>query len=72
MMIIGVSIAFHNRAAQNIVAAQSFAEISVAFTTSQEMVDSLPAVTVGPLSGELDKVNQDLNHAARFLLATLP
>jgi hypothetical protein len=51
---------------------QSLPEISSAFVTSQELMDSLPSVTVGPLSDELDKVNQDLDRTAEFLLATLP
>lgn len=72
MMTLGVLIALHNRAAQNISTAQSIAEISSAFTASQEIVDSLPAVSVAPLSDELDKVNQDLNHTTDFLLAALP
>jgi hypothetical protein len=52
--------------------AQSFSEISSALATSQELMDSLPAVTVGPLSDELDKVNRDLDRTAEFLIATLP
>jgi hypothetical protein len=51
---------------------QSLPKISSAFVMSQELMDSLPSVTVGPLSDELDKVNQDLDRTAEFLLATLP
>jgi hypothetical protein len=39
---------------------------------SREVVDALPSVSVRPLSEELDKVNQDLDRTAEFLLATLP
>jgi hypothetical protein len=73
LALLGSWLALHHSSAKPpISSAQSFPEISSAFATSQELMDSLPSVTVGPLSDELDKVNHDLDRTAEFLLATLP
>ncbi len=73
LVLVGGWLAFqHSSAKPSISSAQSFSEISSALATSQELMDSLPAVTVGPLSDELDKANDDLERTAKFLLATLP
>jgi hypothetical protein len=71
-VLLGVVIAIHNGPERKTSNSQVQAQISAAFTASQEVVDALPSVTVGPLSDELDKVNQDLDRTAEFLLATLP
>jgi hypothetical protein len=73
LALLGSWLAFHHSSAKPpISSAQSFSEISSALARSQELMDSLPAVTVGPLSDELDKANDDLERTAKFLLATLP
>lgn len=51
---------------------QPLPEISTAFTAGQEIVESFPSATVGPLSEELENVNRDVDRTAEFLLATLP
>jgi hypothetical protein len=72
LVLLGALIAIHNRPEQSSSNPQTLPQISAAFTAGQEVVDALPSVTVGPLSEELDKVNQDLDRTAEFLLATLP
>lgn len=72
LVLLGVLLTIYNRQAPTIQNPQPFVEISNAFATSQELVDSLPSVAVGPLSEELDKVNRDLDRTAEFLIATLP
>lgn len=72
LVLLGVLISIHNRPEQTTSDPQTLSQISAAFSASQEIVDALPSVTVGPLSDELDKVNQDLDRTAKFLLATLP
>ena len=72
LVLLGVLIAIHNRPERTTSNSQALRQMSAAFTASQEIVDALPSVTVGPLSDELDKVNQDLDRTAEFLLATLP
>ena len=72
LILLGVWLSIHNRPATMTPNPPPLVEISNAFATSQELMDSLPSVTVGPLSDELDKVNRDLDHTAEFLLATLP
>jgi hypothetical protein len=72
LVLLGVLISIHNRPEQTTSDPQTLSQISAAFSASQEIVDALPSVTVGPLSDELDKVNQDLDRTAEFLLATLP
>jgi hypothetical protein len=71
LVLLGALLTIHNRPAalQN---PPPLTEISRAFATSQELVDSLPSVAVGRLSDELEKVNRDLDRTAEFLLATLP
>jgi hypothetical protein len=72
LLLLGAWLALHNRPDQTVQNSQTLPGISAAFTTGQEVVDALPSATIGPLSDELDKVNQDLNRTAEFLLATLP
>jgi hypothetical protein len=69
LVLVCVLLALHNNPERTISNAQALPRISAAF---QEVVDALPSVTVGPLSDELDKVNQDLDRTAEFLLATFP
>jgi hypothetical protein len=72
LVLLGVMLSIHNHPVATTQNPQPLAELSQAFTTGQELMDSLPSVTVGPLSDELDKVNRDLDRTAEFLLATLP
>jgi hypothetical protein len=72
LVLLGVLLSIHNHPVAAIQNPQPLAEMSRAFATTQEFVDSLPSVAVGPLSDELDKVNLDLDRTAEFLLATLP
>jgi len=72
LVLLGVLLTIYYRPAPAIQNPQPLSEISKAFATSQELVDSLPSVAVGPLSDELDKVNRDLDRSAEFLIATLP
>jgi hypothetical protein len=72
LVLLAVWLTIHNRPAATPQSPQPLSEISDAFATSQELVDSLPSVAVGPLSDELDKVNRDLDRTAEFLIATLP
>jgi hypothetical protein len=71
LVLLSVLLALYNRPKPT-VSPESLTQISAAFSASQDVVDALPSVTVGPLSEELDKVNQDLDRTAEFLLATLP
>jgi hypothetical protein len=72
LVLFGVFFSIHNRPVTTTQNLQPIAEISNAFATSQEFVDALPSVTVGPLADELEKANRDLDRTAEFLLATLP
>jgi hypothetical protein len=72
LVLLGVWLSIHNHSTATKQNPPLLVEISNAFATSQELMDSLPSVTVGPLSDELDKVNRDLDRTAEFLLATLP
>ena len=72
LILLGVWLSIHNHSAATTQNAQPLAEISNAFATSQELMNSLPSVTVGPLSDELDKMNRDLDRTAEFLIAALP
>jgi hypothetical protein len=72
IILLALSLTLHNSSETRNRNSQALTPISAAFSASQEVVDALPSVTVGPLSAELDKVNQDLDRTAEFLLATLP
>ncbi len=72
LVLLGVLLSIHNHPVATIQNPQPLAEMSKAFATTREFVDSLPSVAVGPLSDELDKVNRDLDRTAEFLIATLP
>lgn len=72
IILLGLLLAFHNRSETGNWNSQAITQISAAISASQEAVDALPSVTVGPLSDELEKVNQDVERTAKFLLATLP
>jgi hypothetical protein len=72
VVVLGALLMLHNHPESPNLNPETLPEISAAFSASQEMVDAIPSVTVGPLSDELDKVNQDLDRTAKFLLATMP
>jgi hypothetical protein len=72
LVLLGVLLSIHNQPVATPQNPQPLADISNAFVKSQELMDSLPSATVGPLSDELDKVNRDLDRTAKFLLAALP
>lgn len=72
LVLLGVLLSIHNHPVATVQNPQALAEMSRAYATTQEFVDALPSVAVGPLSDELDKVNRDLDRTAEFLLATLP
>lgn len=73
IILLGLLLTFHNRSeTRNRNSQAALTQISAAYSASQEVVDALPSVTVGPLSDEVDKVNQDIDRTAEFLLATLP
>lgn len=70
--LLALGLFLHYRPGQPRLNTHSLAEISTTLTASQEIVDALPSATVGPLSQELENVNEDLDRTADFLLATLP
>ena|SRR5689334_20716441 len=72
IILVGLLLTFQNRSETRNRSSQAVTQISAAFSASQEVVDALPSVTVGPLADEVDKMNQDLDRTAEFLLATLP
>jgi len=72
IILLGLLLTLHNRSETRNRNSQALTQISAAFSASQAVVHALPSVTVGPLSDELDKMNQDLDRTAEFLLATLP
>jgi hypothetical protein len=72
LLLLGVWLSIQNHPAATTPNPVPLPKISNAFATSQELMDSLPSVAVGPLSDELDKVNRDLDRTAEFLLAALP
>jgi len=72
VILLGLLLTLHNRSETRNRNSQALTQISAAFSASQEVVDALPSVTVGPLSDEVDKMNQDFDRTAEFLLATLP
>ena len=52
--------------------AQSIAVATTALEMGGQVALAVPSAVVTPLSDELEKVNQDLNNTAQFLLASLP
>ena len=72
LVVVGVGLFLYNTLQATRQNRLAVSQISAAFSASREVVEALPTVTVGPLSDELVKVNQDLDRTAEFLLATLP
>jgi hypothetical protein len=72
IIVLAVWLPLYNKVQSTSQNRQALSEISAAFSASQEVVDALPSVTVGPLADEVDKMNQDVDRTADFLLATLP
>jgi hypothetical protein len=52
--------------------AKSLAAAGTALQLGDQMVRTMPAAMVAPLSDELDRLNRDLDKTAQFLLASLP
>jgi hypothetical protein len=52
--------------------AQPLAVANTALRVGGEMARAVPSAVVAPLTDELQKLNQDLNNTAQFLLASLP
>jgi hypothetical protein len=52
--------------------AESLAAATRVFETGGRLAQSVPATVVAPLSEELRRLNQDLDSAAQYLLASLP
>jgi hypothetical protein len=51
---------------------QSLAAATSALEMGGQMAQALPSAVVAPLADELEKVHQDLDNTAEFLLASLP
>ena len=51
---------------------QSLAATASALQFGNQMVKTMPAAVVAPLSDELNRLNRDLDNTAQFLLASLP
>jgi hypothetical protein len=51
---------------------QSLAAATSALEMGGQMAQALPSAVVAPLADELEKVHQDLDNTAKFLLASLP
>ena len=52
--------------------AQPLAAATTALHLGNQMVRTMPSAVVAPLSDELERLNQDLDKTAQFLLASLP
>jgi hypothetical protein len=50
----------------------AFERAGTALATSEEMARAVPATAVAPLIEEWQRLNQDLDNTAQFLVATLP
>jgi len=57
---------------QNRVANRPSLEVGPALELGANAARDIPPVVVGPLSDELDRMNADLDNAAKFLLSSLP
>ena len=53
-------------------APQSLAAATSALDMGGQMAQALPSAVVAPLTDELERVHQDLDNTAQFLLASLP
>jgi len=53
-------------------ARSAFERAGMALATSQEMARTMPDTALGPLTDEWQRLNQDFDNTAQFLLATLP
>ena len=51
---------------------QSLAGAATALEMSSQLARAMPSAVISPLSVELDRLNQDLDNTAQFLLASLP
>ena len=51
---------------------QSLAAATTALEMSAQLAHAVPSAMVAPLSGELERLNRDLDNTAQFLLASLP
>lgn len=51
---------------------QSLAAATAALEMGGQMAQAMPSAVVAPLAAELERLNQDLNNTAQFLLASLP
>ena len=51
---------------------QSLAAATAALEMSGQLARAVPSAMVAPLSGELERLNRDLDKTAQFLLASLP
>jgi hypothetical protein len=51
---------------------QPLAAATTALEMGGRMAQAMPSAVVAPLAAELERLNQDLNNTARFLLASLP
>jgi hypothetical protein len=51
---------------------QSLDAAATALEMGGQLPQTVPAAVVAPLSGELEKLNRDLDNTAQFLLASLP
>ena len=72
IILIGAVLVLHRPAQAPEHNAQSLAAATTALQLGNQMVRSGPIAVVAPLSNELDRLNQDLDNTARFLLASLP
>jgi hypothetical protein len=50
----------------------AFERAGMALATGQEMARAVPVTALAPLTEEWQRLNQDLDNTAQFLLATLP
>ena len=72
MLILVVLWVMHRPARTPAQDAQTLATATSALHFGNEMVQTMPSAMVAPLSDELDRLNQDLDKTAQFLLASLP
>jgi hypothetical protein len=62
----------HSPVRQSAPDTQSLAAATAALEMSGQLARAVPSAMVAPLSGELERLNRDLDNTAQFLLASLP
>ncbi len=62
----------NHQSSQRAASVETLAAATEALNISKEFARTIPAKVVAPVSGELAKINQDVDATAKFLVASIP